>query len=239
MQRSQRIALVLVLLLGVALRLVGWERGQAQLAPAGETAFYSFHPDEETLLRAALELHSPLQPPLTAYGLLPIYMAKAALAFVGVDFSEPARLYRVARLLALLCSVLSLWLVWVLAHRRMGVWAALLALFFVACAPLAVQVAHFYTVDGVFVLVLLLFFAVWESGFAAHWRYVLAGLLVGVAGAVQLDLAIRQDVQAALAGGGAVHGWRALGGWAAMFSQGSDKTRHRPENPCRCLVFTG
>ncbi len=66
-----------------------------------------------------------------------------------------------------------------------------------------------------------------------------AGPGIGVAGAVQLDLAIRQDVQAALAGGGAVHGWRALGGWAAMFSQGSDKTRHRPENPCRCRVFTG
>lgn len=187
MQRSQRIALVLVLLLGVALRLVGWERGQAQFAPTGEAAFYSFHPDEETLLRAALELHSPLQPPLTAYGLLPIYMAKAALALAAVDFSEPSRLYRVARSLALLCSVLSLWLVWVLAQRRMDGWAALLALFFVACAPLAIQLAHFYTVDGIFVLVLLLFFAVWESGLAAHWRYVLAGLLVGVAGAVRFN----------------------------------------------------
>ncbi|MFT5375611.1 MAG: tetratricopeptide (TPR) repeat protein [Candidatus Latescibacterota bacterium] len=184
---SYRAALALVLLLGLGLRFVGWDRGEGVIRSEGETIFYSFHPDEETLLRASLELQSPLEPPLTAYGLVPLYLAKGALALAGADVPDMARLYRVARALALLCAALSLWLTWSLAQRRLGRGAALLALLFVACAPLAIQQAHFYTVDGVFVLVLLLFFAAWESGIEANKRYLLAGVLVGVAGAVRFN----------------------------------------------------
>jgi len=184
---SYRAALALVLLLGLGVRLVGWDRGEGAIHSDGETVFYSFHPDEETLLRAALELHNPLDPPLTAYGLVPLYLAKAVLALAGADLADMVRLYRVARVLALLCAALSLWLTWSLARRRLGQGAALLALLFVACAPLAIQQAHFYTVDGVFVLVLLLFFAAWESDFSANARYLMAGALVGVAGAVRFN----------------------------------------------------
>jgi tetratricopeptide (TPR) repeat protein/uncharacterized membrane protein YfbV (UPF0208 family) len=184
---SYRAALALVLLLGLGVRLVGWDRGEESTRSDGEGVFYSFHPDEETLLRAALELHNPLDPPLTAYGLVPLYLAKAVLALVGADGTDMARLYRVARALALLCAALSLWLTWSLARRRLGQWAALLALLFVSCAPLAIQQAHFYTVDGVFVLVLLLFFTAWESKFSAKKRYLIAGVLVGVAGAVRFN----------------------------------------------------
>ena len=70
------------LVLGCALRFVGLTRGTSDFvlpSPArtgsGE-AFYNFHPDEETLVRAALQLQSPFEPPLTAYGMLPMYLAR-------------------------------------------------------------------------------------------------------------------------------------------------------------------
>ena len=70
--------LLLVLLLALYTRFAGLTRGESdfvssELQAAGHTtSFYSFHPDEETLARAALELASPLDPPLTAYGMLPL-----------------------------------------------------------------------------------------------------------------------------------------------------------------------
>jgi hypothetical protein len=75
-----------------------------------QQTFYHFHPDEETLIRAALVLESSCAPPMTAYGLLPLYMLRGALAFTGVLPGVPALdmgsvqgqvwIYMTARLLA-------------------------------------------------------------------------------------------------------------------------------------------
>lgn len=177
-----RAVLVAVCVLGLALRVVGWDRGQV-----GE-AFHSFHPDEATLLGAGLELDDPLQPPLTAYGLVPIYLAKGALALANADFSNLHTLYRTARTLAVLISLVSLVLTWHLARRHLGEGWALLPTLWMACAPLVVQQAHFYLVDGVFTCVLLLFFVAWEASGLARWqRYALAGALIGIAGATRLN----------------------------------------------------
>lgn len=161
--RREHILLLLILLLGAALRLTGLTRGHAEYSPPGGehyAAFHTFHPDEETLLRAALALHSTTDPPLTAYGVFPMLAARAALGVVGLFFSDEISfdeaamrpvLFVIVRLLAIAFSIASLVVVWWIgkAHfkLRVGLWAALA----VACAPLAIQQAHFYTVDGVFV----------------------------------------------------------------------------------------
>ena len=135
-----------------------------------QQTFYHFHPDEETLIRAALVLESSCAPPMTAYGLLPLYMLRGALAFTGVLPGVPALdmgsvqgqvwIYMTARLLAAALSCMSLLLVCWLGRRCFGEWAALLATFFTAVAPVVVQQAHFFTVDGVFLLCSLVCFCV-------------------------------------------------------------------------------
>jgi len=145
----------LILVLGCVLRFVGLMRGD--LEDAG--AFYHFHPDQQTLINAAAHLNNPLDPPLTAYGLLPIYLAAGALKVGGLMAGEPLDLATTAgqrlaiisvRTLSALISCLTLWLLWVCGRRYFGRWAALIAVVVMAVAPLAVQQAHFYTVDGSF-----------------------------------------------------------------------------------------
>ena len=79
--RPQLLALVLCLMLGTGLRFVGLTRGISDFDPSTQSdqqTFYHFHPDEETLIRAALVLDSSFAPPLTAYGLLPLYWLRGA-----------------------------------------------------------------------------------------------------------------------------------------------------------------
>jgi tetratricopeptide (TPR) repeat protein len=187
--------LVLVLLLGGWLRLTGLTRGASDFVlPEQGTreAFYAFHPDEETLVRAALELESPLRPPLTAYGLLPLYLARGALWLAGeqeVDGPPQSRqkVFAAVRLTSALLSWMSLGLVWGMGRWYAGPGAALLATFFVALAPLAIQQAHFFAVDGVFTAVVLFFFWVLMREGEGYGRWVLAGVLAGAAGAVRLN----------------------------------------------------
>ena len=204
-RRAFVLILVLCLVMGSYLRLVGWTRGTSDFllpedARAGvKQTFYQFHPDEETLVRKALELENPLHPPLTAYGMLPLYLARGA-AEIGSRWTrgEPANLdssnsrrttFLAVRLLAVLFSLGSLWLVWVIGRRGFGKWSALVGTAFVAGAPLAVQQAHFFTVDGVFTTILMAAFyfllkAV-ENGQSRH--YVIAGVLIGATGAIRLS----------------------------------------------------
>ena len=74
-----------------------------------------------------------------------------------------------ARLLAAALSCMSLLLVCWLGRRCFGEWAALLATFFTAVAPVVVQQAHFLTVDGVFLLCSLVCFCVLAKAYP-DWR---------------------------------------------------------------------
>ncbi len=158
------------------------------------SAFYSFHPDEDTLIQAALNLNwrSPFEPPLTSYGLLPIYMARGVL--VGEDTLDTSidarrRIYLRVRLLSALLSCALPGLVFWLGRRGLGTAPALLAATFVAFAPLAVQQAHFFTVDGVFIFFVMLFFCALSRALnkPTYGRYLLTGLAIGMAAAVRLN----------------------------------------------------
>ncbi|MDE2742224.1 MAG: tetratricopeptide repeat protein [Gemmatimonadota bacterium] len=193
-------ATVICLLLGAGLRFAGLTRGTSDFVlpeaqqQGVERAFYTFHPDEETLIRAALELdwQSPFNPPITSYGLLPLYLARTALLGAPAFDEGPEarrRIYLRVRILAALVSCALPALVLALGIRISGPAPALLAASFVALAPLAVQQAHFFTVDGFFAFFALVFFSalLWALERPTHSRYVLVGLAIGAAAAVRLN----------------------------------------------------
>ena len=199
--RWARYLLIGVLALGCYTRFVGLTRGHTDL-PIGNAeptsvggSFYHFHPDETTLLRAARELHSPFDPPITAYGLVPIYLARGVLEGVGLFWdSPPSQLPEPHQYLALrgASALLSLWclaLVWVVARRFLDLWSALLALYFTAIAPIGIQQAHFFTVDGLFTAITLATFYTVVRALAHNtvgW-FAAAGVLIGFAGATRLN----------------------------------------------------
>jgi len=226
MPNIHRSFLLLIALLALYTRFVGLDRGESDFAPPekaleeGLTAyFHHFHPDEETLVRAALALENPLEPPLTAYGMLPLYLWRTALAlytpFADAPFdaldtvASTTAIYRAIRLLSILFSLASLALVWHLGKRLYDPFtAALAALFFVA-TPALIQAAHFATVDGLHTLLCLAAFALMLRAFSSeHWLpYALAGLAIGAAGAVRLNGLLLGPVL--VAGHFAAHGWAA------------------------------
>jgi len=196
--------LLTILIIGLSLRLAGLTRGNGQPVPSGqadaaaEVPFYHFHPDERTLIRAGLELTNPLQPTVTAYGMLPMYLARgvAGLSWMvsgaPTDFqsaaSRRAAVYGV-RILAVLLSGLTLCLTWHLGRRIFAGDATTLAVFLLAVCPMAVQQAHFFTVDGLFTVLAL---ASLSAGLAAlesgsRRQYALAGALIGAMSAVRLN----------------------------------------------------
>ena len=191
----------MLLLLGVALRFSGLTRGISdfvlpQQADAGrQTSFYQFHPDEETLVRSALEPIDPLVPPYTLYGMLPNYTLRGALLAFGLadaDLSvgtDASRVYVLGRFLAAALSCGTLLWTWILGTRYFGRGEALFGIAVVAFAPGAVQQAHFFIVDGFFSMLSLI--GVWsilramETG-RLRW-YLGSGLLVGALGAVRFN----------------------------------------------------
>ena len=196
---TRYILLGLVLALGCYTRFAGFTRGTPNppLGSADDPAggsFYHFHPDETTLVRAARELTSPLDPPLTSYGLVPIYLARGVLEGIGV-FSPAhgegpeAWPFIALRFVSALLSVGCLALVWIIARRSLDYWSTLFALYFTAVAPVAIQQAHFFTVDGLFTaLALAAFYTFLRAAAQGRWGwFVVAGLLIGVAGATRLN----------------------------------------------------
>ena len=202
--RASTLCLIPCLVLGCALRFAGLTRGDSSFVlpgpdqQAGGRAFYHFHPDETTLVQAALGPIDPFVPQLTRYGTLPVYLLRGVLELnrivLGRDFKnqespdEVRYVYITARILAALVSCLTLYLVWLAGVRWFGELTGLLAVFIVAAAPLAIQLAHFYTVDGLFALLVLAgFFAVATALERGDLRwFLLSGVLMGFSGAVRL-----------------------------------------------------
>ena len=203
--RGANLLLALIVVLGVYTRTTGFDRGASDFVlpertNAGlRTEFYTFHPDERTLIEAALALWNPLHPPLTVYGMLPLYLLRGSLSlFASLPpwsaemLGDPAvarQAYHVARGLAILISFLTMVLIWRLGLRLFDRWVAGLAALLTACAPLAIQLAHFYTVDGLFTLMsLAALSALLVALEKPDWRwYILCGILIGAAAAVRLN----------------------------------------------------
>ena len=201
------VLLLSVVVLAVSLRLVGLTRGNvdwgegAASNEGGGTAFYTFHPDEETLVSASLELTSLADPPLTAYGTLPLLIARGTVGLAWLVSGTPSGLgsapsrrsaFYGVRIAALAISMATLWLIWHLGRAVSGETGALTALLIAAAVPMAIQQAHFYTVDGLFTLLalaaILASLQALQEGQMRH--YLLAGMLVGITAAVRLNGAL-------------------------------------------------
>ena len=134
-----------------------------------------------------------LTPPFTVYGILPAHLLRLCLYVLGgifdwshLDLGDPEsarRIYYVARGLAILFSLGTMVLVWVIARRNMGSVQASLALAIVAYAPGAVQQAHFFIVDGLFMFAAMA--ALGSIIEAAKTRniiwFAISGLMIGLA----------------------------------------------------------
>ena len=199
----------MALVVGAVLRGVGLTRGDSDAtvpalaaspatSPATGRAFHHFHPDEETLLRAAQRLGDPLDPPLTAYGTLPLYLARLATGTAAVLSGVPTELDTASgrrqaivagRLVAVALSLAALALTWHVGRRHFDGATGALAVALTVAAPLALQDAHFFTVDGLFALLWLLsLLAVIEAlGAPSRRRYLWAGVVIGLTGAVRLN----------------------------------------------------
>lgn len=193
---------ILCIILGCSLRFVGLTRGDSSFvldgASQSEKAFYHFHPDETALIQAAIDPIDPLAPKITSYGMLSIYLLKGVLNFNSIIFGQDFTnlespdgiryAYLTARILAILASCLTLYLVWLLGTRWFSDLTGLLAVCIVAIAPIAIQLAHFYTVDGLFTLLILAtMYALLRTLEQPDWRwFILTGILIGLSAAVRL-----------------------------------------------------
>ena len=200
---TSNLFLATTLLAGTILRLTGFTRGTSDSSEdalnTGAGSFYRFHPDEEFVIGGALVPFDWLTPPFTVYGILPAHLLRLSLYVLGgifdwphLDLADPEsvrRVYYVARGLAIFFSLGTMVLVWLIARRHMGSLQANLALAFVAYAPGAVQQAHFFIVDGLFV-----FAATAALGAiieAAKTRdviwFAISGLMIGVSITVRMN----------------------------------------------------
>ena len=187
--------LALCLLIGVALRFVGLTRGDGDFALPGNTQYYQFHPDEESLVRAAIAPIDPLDPPYTNYGLLPVYVLRTVVRALSLDDADlgatvqKRAAFVTARAVAASVSCAALVATWVLGVRVMGWVPALLGLIFTVFAPGAIQQGHFFIVDGFLTAIapcaVLSIVRAMQSG--KYRAYIAAGVLIGALGSVRLN----------------------------------------------------
>jgi hypothetical protein len=175
--------LAAIVVLGAVVRFwnLNWDRGT-----------YDLHPDERTLNEIVRRLGPDLNPHFYYYGSLPIYLYKASAktlsALTGVDWLDQSRLLLVGRFWSAFASTATLLVVFAIGRRLWGVSAGLLAAAFMASAALAIQAAHFSTVESLITLAASI--TLWLSlrildGGGRRW-YILAGVVLGLAMATKL-----------------------------------------------------
>jgi len=165
------------------LRIYGldWDRG------------FFFHPDERQILMVVAGLswprdpltlltpHSPLNPHFFAYGSFPIYLLRLLSSLLAVwraEWASMGRFYLLGRLLSAFFDTLTVWSTYLLARKVHGRFAAILAATFVVFTVLHIQQAHFYTVDTL--LTLLVVLAVHKAVDVARGGRLRDGLMLGV-----------------------------------------------------------
>ncbi|HIQ06074.1 MAG TPA: phospholipid carrier-dependent glycosyltransferase [Anaerolineae bacterium] len=189
-RRLYQTLLLLILVLAVGLRLYGLTWGEG----------HGFHVDERYLVRLSMEVRGQIasgqwpRSPASSWGKLPLYLlavssvvADGAVGLLGRTAGVPS-LY-VGRLLAVLLGVLSVVIVYALGRDLFSQKTGLLAALFLAISVLAVQTAHFYTVDSLLLTLTLL--ALWigvhigrRNGTLA---YVAFGIVLGMALATKVS----------------------------------------------------
>ncbi len=169
--RWQPIVLFALFGLGLVLRLYGLNWDQSN----------SFHPDERQILFHVVSLrwpsswaqffdpdHSPLNPHFFAYGSFPLYLLAGIGALLHYNFADPQtflNLTLIGRGISAFCDSLTIlliaWLALLLENDKeqghsQGWITALLAAALTVFIPLQLQLAHFYAVDSMLLLFVVL-----------------------------------------------------------------------------------
>ena len=156
-------SLVLCALLPVAmyLRLYGlnWDQGLL------------FHPDERKILMVVERLAWPesplalfsssssLNPGFFAYGSLPLYLLRLGISLLAMrwpEWTSISRYYVLGRALSATFDTLTVWATYLLAKKVFDRRVAILAAAFMTFTVLHIQLAHFYTVDTLLTLLVVL-----------------------------------------------------------------------------------
>lgn len=156
-------ALLLAVLLPAALTLrlygINWDQG------------FLFHPDERQILMVTERLawprnwpeflspQSPLNPRFFAYGSLPIYLLRLLswlLARLDAGWASLWRFYQLGRLLSALFDTATLCALYALARRLYDRRVAALTAVLAAFTVLHIQLAHFFTVDTLLTMLVVL-----------------------------------------------------------------------------------
>ncbi|HEU0113320.1 MAG TPA: glycosyltransferase family 39 protein, partial [Thermomicrobiales bacterium] len=122
-----------------------------------------------------------------AYGALPLWVTDAAgwalSTASGVNWNGPDRIYLVGRVLSALFDVGTVCLVFVLGRLLASDLAGLAAAAIAACAPISIQLAHFFTTDSwlTFFVTLCLVCSVIAARMGARRWFVAAGFALGLA----------------------------------------------------------
>jgi 4-amino-4-deoxy-L-arabinose transferase-like glycosyltransferase len=202
LRRALPILVILVAAAALRFRGLNWDEGQW------------LHPDERQIFfvvsdlgwpesaAQALSPESPLNPHFFAYGSLPIYLLKSAIAVlkpVWPALRDEGNMHLIARPLAVLFDLGTIYLVYRLARRvlpgsddrRKAEWIALLGAGFVSFAVIHIQLAHFYTADSLltFFIVLALTLAVGVTETSGRRRDIALGAILGLALATKVSAA--------------------------------------------------
>src|SRR5690242_18721772 len=146
-RRGHLIVLAVILLLGGAARFwnLDWDQGT-----------FTFYPDEAEYNRAALQLFPSLNPHFFNYGTFPIYLYRFTAAILhhltGVDWTAVERFALIGRAYSALASTLTILVVYAIGRRLWNAWTGVLAAALLAGTALAIQSAHFGTVDTILTL---------------------------------------------------------------------------------------
>jgi 4-amino-4-deoxy-L-arabinose transferase-like glycosyltransferase len=164
-----------------------------------------FHPDERQILmvveRLTLPNHwgelftaaSPLNPRFFAYGSFPLYLLRVLSWIVArwqPAWASMSHFYVLGRLLSALFDTLTVLFTYILACKLFDRRVALLTAVFVTFTVLHIQLAHFYTVDGLLamLIVLAIVAALDVARYGRRRDAVLLGLLFGIALATKVSV---------------------------------------------------
>ena len=200
LKRSFRIAFVVILLLGLALRLYGITWGLPnELHP------YYYHPDEARLIQYMANMHPgsfDFYPDDFAYptfhvlfvGAILLVLSKLGFIIVAADplfyAANPgafAHIILVGRLIGVGFSIASLVMVYLIGKHLYNRKAGIIAMLFMAINPLDVVESHYFTLDApmIFWMLLCVFASIRIAKEGERVWYLLAGAALGLAGATK------------------------------------------------------
>lgn len=148
-----------------------------------------FNPDEGRLIKWGREFNY-LDPVSSEWGALPLLLSRLMAALVS-PFARPGEeyLYPIARSLSVVIGCATILLVYLLARRGYSRLTALYAAIFTTFTVLLIQDGHFYSLDGIFgLLVLAALFSILTIAQTGRRRsYLWAGVIIGLAVATRIN----------------------------------------------------